>query len=431
VNASPSTDPAPLVPEEGGEDKPVDWRKLVGHSEAVQASEPTDTAFERFRGHNHEYMAVLNGTRPLGICAQRAIGMLLGGRYGYALFARKPVQEHILPASLSVSVEMPVKAVLGAVFSRDAAQFYDDVILVDGAGNFVGLIHVHTLVRLQTSLLESHVDQLQIQRREIAKRNEQMEADLALARELQLTLLPGEFPAFPPGASGESTRLRFAHRYLPSTAVSGDFFHVLHLDAHRAGVFICDVMGHGVRSALITAMMRVLVQEAGTHGGGPADLLARVNRGLMEIIPAETGVMFVTAAYAIFDVERRNVQYASAGHPAAMHVRRALESVEILYPPRGHFNPALGVFPHATFHQYDRMMDDGDMFVFHTDGLFEAENASGVQLGMEGLAERAQSLMDAPVNEFVDRLIAAIREYAGRGFDDDVCLLAVEMAVAN
>src|SRR5271156_1486315 len=103
-------------------DGKVDWRTLIGHSEAVQATEPTDTAFERFRGHNCEYMAVLNGSRPLGLCAQRAIGMLLGGRYGYALFARKPVQGHILPASLSVSVEMSVEAVLSAVFSREAAQ---------------------------------------------------------------------------------------------------------------------------------------------------------------------------------------------------------------------------------------------------------------------------------------------------------------------
>jgi len=252
----------------------------------------------------------------VGICARREIGMLLGGRYGYALFARKPVRAHLAPSSLSVSVEMSVDEVLRAVFSRAPAQFYDDVILVDGAGLYLGLIHVHELVRLQTSLLQAHVAQLQIQRREIAEKNEQMEMDLALAREMQLTLLPRVFPAFPPEAGPEASRLHFAHLYLPSTAVSGDLFHVLPLGETQAGIFICDVMGHGVRSALITAMMRVLVQEACTHGDTPGALLSRVNRGLIEIIPAEKGVMFVTAAYAVFDIDRRTVRYASAGHPA-------------------------------------------------------------------------------------------------------------------
>jgi sigma-B regulation protein RsbU (phosphoserine phosphatase) len=393
----------------------------------VQATEPTETAFEKFRDHKQEYMAVLEGRTPVGVCARREIGMLLGGRYGYALFARKPVRAHMAPTSLSVSVEMTVDAVLRAVFSRGVAEYYDDVILVDGAGLFLGLIHVHTLVRLQTSLLEAHVSELQVQRREIAIRNEQMEMDLALAREMQLTLLPRGFPTFPPDTSADGSRLRFAHRYLPSTAVSGDLFHVLPLSDQQAGVFICDVMGHGVRSALITAMMRVLVQEACTHADEPGALLSRVNRGLMEIIPAETGVMFVTAAYAVFDIERGSVRYASAGHPAALHVRRQKGGTVVLSLPRGDFNPALGIFHHVPFHDYEWPMEDGDVVLFHTDGLFEVENAAGRQLGVDGLADCVRPLEKLPLGEMVDGIVAAVQAYAARGFDDDVCLLGVEM----
>ena len=140
--------------------------------------------------------------------------------------------------------------------------------------------------------------------------------------------------------SMENSSLRFAHHYRLSTAVSGDLFHVLLLDDHRAGVFICDVMGHGVRSALITAMMRVLMQEACAHASHPGEVLARVNHGLIEIIPTETGAMFVTAAYAIIDAERRSVQYASAGHPAPILLCREKQTVALLAPPRGDFNPA-------------------------------------------------------------------------------------------
>ncbi len=405
----------------------LDWRAFIGHSEAVQATEPTEVAFEKFRVHQKEYMAVLEDRTPVGICARREIGMLLGGRYGYALFARKPVRAHMPPSSLSVSVEMSVADVLRAVFSRAPAEFYDDVILVDGARLYLGMIQVHELVRLQTSLLEAHVSQLEIKRREIADKNEQMETDLALAREMQLTLLPRVFPAFPPGASAAASRLHFAHRYLPSTAVSGDLFHVLPLNEREAGVFICDVMGHGVRSALITAMMRVLVQEACTHSDSPGALLSRVNRGLIEIIPAEKGVMFVTAAYAIFDVDRSTVRYASAGHPPPLHLRRKIGATEFLASPPGDFNPALGIFPKVVFHDYERVLDEGDVALFHTDGLFEVEDAKGEQLGPNGLTACVHALADRALPELVDEIVAAVRTFAAGGFDDDVCLLGVQM----
>ncbi|MEA3207303.1 MAG: phosphoserine phosphatase RsbU/P [Chthoniobacter sp.] len=357
--------------------------------------------------------------------------MLLGGRYGYALFARKPVRAHMAPSVLCVSVEMPVDVVLAAVSARAAAAFYDDVVLVDGAGAFLGLIPVHALVRLQTALREEHVRELQVQRQEIAAKNAQMQADLALAREMQLALLPRQFPAFPPAAPVEGGRLRFAHVYLPTTEVSGDFFHVLPLNERCAGVFICDVMGHGVRSALVTAMVRVLVQDACPHEPNAAVLLARVNRGLMEIIPHDAGMMFVTAAYAIFDVERRTVQFASAGHPPPLHLRRGAGRVELLPIPRGDFNPALGIFPDAAFHAYEQPLEEGDVVLFHTDGIFEVDDAAGEQLGMEGLVACVKSCAAAPLAELVPGILAAVQSGAAHGFDDDVCLLAAELGPAR
>lgn len=408
-----------------------DWQTLVAHAEAVQATEPTETAFDRFKSHGQEFMAVLDGRRAVGICARREIGMLLGGRYGYALHARKPVRACMAPGLLCMEIGTPVDAGLGAVFSRDPAAFYDDVALVDLAGLFLGLIPVHALVRLQTSLREAHVRELQVQRREIAARNEEMETDLALAREMQLALLPRQFPAFPPGVEAAASALNFAHGYLPSTSVSGDFFHVLPLDANRAGLFICDVMGHGVRSALVTAMLRVLVQEAATASAEPGAMLARVNRGLMEIIPSETGLMFVTAAYAIIDVERRLVQWGSAGHPAPVLLCRESGAAEFLALPRGDFNPALGIFPQAAFHTYERSLQAADVLLFYTDGLFEVEDAAGDQLGLEGLLADVQALAGAPLQELVHGVLAEVRSYSARGFEDDVCLLAAEFESAG
>ncbi len=426
-------EPEPPPPSPTGAAAPstesFDWQTLVAHAEAVQATESTETAFDQFKRHGQEFMAVVDGQRPVGICARREIGMLLGGRYGYALHARKPVRACTAAALLCIEVGMAVDTALGAVFSREPASFYDDVVLVDKAGLFVGLIPVHALVRLQTALREAHVRELQAQRREIAARNEEMETDLSLAREMQLALLPRQFASFPPELEGTACALHFAHGYLPSTSVSGDFFQVLPLDAHRVGLFICDVMGHGVRSALVTAMLRVLVQEAASANADPGAMLARVNRGLMEIIPSETGLMFVTAAYAIVDVQRQNVNWASAGHPAPVLLHRSSETAELLALPRGDFNPALGIFPQATFHIYERALQASDVLLFYTDGLFEVEDSAGEQLGLDGLLADMQALAGAPLQELVNGVLSEVRSYSVRGFEDDVCLLAAELEV--
>ena len=91
---------------------------------------------------------------------------------------------------------------------------------------------------------------------QLREKNTEMEDDLHMAREIQDAFIPQHYPSFPCEAPVEQSALRFYHKYRPTTEVGGDFFHVLRLSDTMAGVFICDVMGHGVRAALITAMQR-------------------------------------------------------------------------------------------------------------------------------------------------------------------------------
>ena len=112
-------------------------------------------------------------------------------------------------------------------------------------------------------------------------------------------------------------------------------------------------------------------------------------------------------------------------------MRRAPGLAEPLAPPRGDFNPALGIFPHANYHGYERALADGDVVLFYTDGLFEVEDASGRQLGVEGLVNCVQSLTTQPLDMLFNGVLAAVQSYAVRGFDDDVCLLAVGLAAAR
>ena len=264
---------------------------------------------------------------------------------------------------------------------------------------------------------------------QVAGYNAQMRADLDMARQLQLSLLPDCYPAFPHTASpGEST-LRFEHRFIPATELAGDFFSVHALSDSRAGIFICDVMGHGVRSALVTAMMRVLVDNEVSRTDDPAAFLTEMNRRFSQLIRAEEGPMFATAFYMIADVAAGRLRYAAAGHPRPLHLRREAGEVAPLELPRN-AGPALGMIPGASYAGCECALSAGDVVLLFTDGLFEVAAAGGgEEYGRQRLLAAAQENVAVPVPELCDALIAGVRQFAGNAeFGDDVCLLAVEVA---
>src|SRR5258707_3215358 len=148
-------------------------------------------------------------------------------------------------------------------------------------------LDVPSLVRAITSALERKRLEEQVARytEELREKNAQVEADLNMAREIQLAFLPYRYPTFPRNAVAKESALRFQHRYLPTGAVGGDFFDVLPISDTQAGVFICDVMGHGVRAALVTAMVRGLAEELISAAAAEADkFLTEIHGRLLGIL---------------------------------------------------------------------------------------------------------------------------------------------------
>lgn len=154
--------------------------------------------------------------------------------------------------------------------------------------------------------------------RELSEKNAAMEEDLRMARELQMALLPQRFPTLPRGAAHAASAVKFCSIFHPASSVSGDFFNVVRVSETAVGVFICDVMGHGVRAALVTAMMRALEEQLGDSAGNPGALLTEINRGLSSILRQSGTTLFATACYLIADVATSRIAYANAGHPSPL-----------------------------------------------------------------------------------------------------------------
>ena len=261
---------------QGGENASVDLRTLIGHSASVNATAEVEAVQKEFARTNTDFLGVHDGDILVGVCARRELALALGSRFGFALNARQSVRAYLMSVPLRVVVGAEITEVFKAASGRTDREFYDDVLLVDETGRYLGMIPMRTLVRLQTEFLLGNITRLETSRREIASKNQQMEEDLLMAREVQLALLPTAHAA----VTGRVGTLTFAHCYRPAGGVSGDFLDVLTLPGGTAGLLVCDVMGHGVRSALITTMVRAMVEELRSVAADPAVLLTRLNLDL-------------------------------------------------------------------------------------------------------------------------------------------------------
>ena len=219
---------------------------------------------------------------------------------------------------------------------------------------------------------------------ELREKNEQMQSDLKMAREIQLAFLPQKYPSFPRDVDAERSAVRFCHRYLPTGDIGGDFFGVLPLSDTEVGVFICDVMGHGVRAALLTATLHGLLGELAPVGRDPSLFLSEMNRALLATLRRVNTTMFASGFYLVADVANGQLSFANAGHPSPLHVRRSKQTIEPLARNKGS-GPALGLFPDSVYATARSRMAADDLVLLYTDGLYEVYDESQQQYGEDRL----------------------------------------------
>lgn len=294
----------------------------------------------------------------------------------------------------------------------------------DEQGNIVGTFGISRDITQRKAAEQ----QLALYARALEEKNRQIEEDLILAREVQLALLPQRYPTFPSGSRPEESALEFCHHYQPTSTLGGDFFEVVVLSDTQAGIFIGDVMGHGVRSALVMAVLRGLVDELQTFGRDPSRFLAEINRALVAHRVSASPV-FVTALYMVVEAADGSVHCASAGHPSPLWIRRNLNRVQPLVVGAPRSGPVLGLVADAEFPSIRYTLELNDVVVLYTDGLCEVQNTQNDPYGTERAQAFLQAHLQLPCDQLLKALVADARTHAARGeFEDDVCLVAVRFA---
>ncbi len=262
-------------------------------------------------------------------------------------------------------------------------------------------------------------------------RTREMQHDIELAKDFQQAYLNRPYPKVPEVHYEGRLRLVFCHHYSPAMALGGDFFDLMQLAPDCAGILIADVMGHGARSALITAMMRTLLRDLSAQGRNARHFIGQVNKQFCEMLRAFPHPLFASAFYFVADTTARVATYTSAGHPAPFHVRRSIGKISRLDVPAPH-GAALGLLPEEVYTGGHVRLIAGDIFLFFTDGVYEMSNPEGEEYGLQRMEKVIRRHLYKPVQVIVDHLIKDIEAFAqGEPVADDICIVAVEVTTAK
>jgi phosphoserine phosphatase RsbU/P len=302
--------------------------------------------------------------------------------------------------------------------------------LKDSQGQIIGICGINkdfTAIKEMEDALAEERNRLRITTAELEAKNAQLEADLRMAREIQLALLPRDYPTLSDYGSSEYSALTFAHCYRPAAAVGGDFFDIFPLSQTRAGVFICDVMGHGLRAALVTAIIRTLLEELRPVMQNAGRFLSALNLRLRAILERLDEPFIATAFYLIADTAMKETQFANAGHPAPVRLRRTARIAESLALDGGRPGPGLGLFDEVNYSTAHCGFEKNDCILLFTDGLYEVDSPEGNQFGLDAVLSSLRSHAELPAEHLFNALLADACNFSGKpDFDDDVCIVAVE-----
>ena len=255
--------------------------------------------------------------------------------------------------------------------------------------------------------------------KEMQKEHTQLESlkgDLAIAREIQLAILPRIFPPFPE----LSDKLDIAASMAAAKDVGGDFYDFFRIDQDHIGICIADVSGKGIPAAIFMAVSRTLIRATGIRGTSAAECMSYSNQLLTK---ESVDCMFVTVFYGIYNTQTGELAYTNAGHnpPCLM---KANGTVETLPMPD---DPIVGIVEDIEYHETTLTLEKGDTLLMFTDGVNEAMNPQFEEYGDERLEKMLERVAQGSSQQIIDAVKDDVKAFVGDAEQsDDITLLAIK-----
>ncbi len=241
---------------------------------------------------------------------------------------------------------------------------------------------------------------------------ERKQAELSIARDIQLSFLPETVP--------DIQGYEVAPLSLPAREVGGDFYDIIvPVSQDKIGILIADVSGKGVPAALFMALSRTITRANATWHKTAVNVITETNS--MVSADARSG-MFVTLFFGVFDLQERTITYVNAGHNAPLIFRSDGSREEL--PMTG---PALGIMDDALYTEMKTSLSSGDIMIMYTDGVTEAVDGKNEEFGVDRLDRVVRKFRDESAEKIRDEIIVAINEHT-RGLDqfDDITIIVMK-----
>jgi len=242
----------------------------------------------------------------------------------------------------------------------------------------------------------------------VRRQEAQLEKDIAMAREVQLRLLPPEAPSHP--------HAEMAVRFLPARSIGGDLYDFIDYGPNRSAIVLGDVSGKAAPAALFAALVSGIMRSAALQNPDPAQMLAHLNDALQE---RKLESQYVTLLFALWNDENQTLQVANSGAVQPVFCR-AGQPVTV----KAEGFP-LGMFPNVTYEELSVATQPGDVIVFVSDGILDAENEAEEMYGEDRLSSLLCASRDLPAQEIADEILADVGRFQGAKdrFDDETIIV--------
>ncbi|MCU1289779.1 MAG: Serine phosphatase [Acidobacteria bacterium] len=266
-----------------------------------------------------------------------------------------------------------------------------------------------SVLQLLASQVAIIIEKVQLHEQVVEKKR--MQAQLEIARQVQLELLPDQDPNL--------NGFDISAYIFPTEEVSGDYYDWVKMFDDQIGIVVADAVGKGIPAALLMSFLRASLRSGMQVGYAPHIALSKVSNLLWDSVEEH---QFITAIYGILDVTNKTFVFSNAGHNPPLLIK---PSGEFRYVEYGDI--PLGMFRDIHYHQHFIRFEQGQVMIIYTDGITEATDQKGVEYGNERLAKRVLECIDLPAKEMIDHIRKGVADFTERKFlDDDGTLFIVK-----
>jgi sigma-B regulation protein RsbU (phosphoserine phosphatase) len=266
-----------------------------------------------------------------------------------------------------------------------------------------------SLLQMLTSQVAIIIEKVHLHEQAVEKKR--IEAQLEIARKVQLELLPDNDPTF--------ENFDISAYIFPTEEVSGDYYDWVRIFDDQIGIVVADAVGKGIPAALLMAFLRASLRAGVQVGYAPHIALSKVSDLLWDSVEDH---QFITAIYGILDGTNRTFVFSNAGHNPPLLIKPNGEYRFVEYG-----DMPLGMFREMRYHQHFIRFEQGQVMVIYTDGITEAARENGEEYGQERFAKRVLEGIHLPAKKLIDHVRKDVADFTGRKFlDDDGTLFVVK-----